>query len=82
MNRRQLRPFVRPHIPGKSVRRIFERAPTRNFSASVAAIEATRFTAEFKMPAVSQVSTVPRGDSGKMQARHAVSPGRMFMVTA
>src|SRR5260370_36664880 len=54
--------------------RIFEPAPTRNFSASGAAIDDTRFTAEFKIPAVSQVSAVPRGDSGKTQARHGVYP--------
>jgi len=48
----------------------------------VAAIEATRLTAEFRMPAVSQVSTMPRGESGKMQARQAVCPGTTFKVTA
>ena len=53
-----------------------------NLVASVAAIDATRFTAEFRIPEVSQVSTIPRGESGKMQARQAVSPGRMFNVTA
>src|SRR5579872_1673514 len=55
---------------------------TRTLSASVAAIEATRFTAEFRMPEVSQVSTIPRGESGKMQARHAVCRGTTFNVTA
>src|ERR1035441_10498729 len=48
--------------------------PTRSLSASVAAIDATRFTAELRMPEVSQVSTMPRGESGKMQARQAVAP--------
>jgi len=28
------------------------------------------------------VSMTPRGDSGKTQARQALSPGRIFMVTA
>src|SRR5579863_7409649 len=56
--------------------------PTRNFSASVAAIEATRFTAELRMPDVSQVSTTPRGESGKRQDRQAVCPGITFNVTA
>src|SRR5579872_5592266 len=55
---------------------------TRILSASVAAIDATRFTAEFRMPEVSQVSTMPRGESGKMQAIHAVCPGTTFNVTA
>src|SRR5579863_4012502 len=55
---------------------------TKNFSASVAAMEATRFTAEFRMPEVSQVSTMPLGESGKIQARQAVWPGRTFSVTA
>ena len=53
-----------------------------NFNISVAATDATRLTAEFRMPEVSQVSTMPRGESGKMQARHAVWPGRTFSVTA
>src|ERR1700722_2633701 len=56
--------------------------PTNNFSASVAAIDATRLTAEFRIPEVSQVSTMPRGESGKMQPRHAVSAGSTFSVTA
>src|SRR5438045_4597286 len=64
------------------VRRNVLLAPTRSLIASVAAIDATRFTAEFKMPEVSQVSTLPRGPSGKMQLRHAVSPGMTFMVVA
>src|ERR1700722_6033455 len=55
---------------------------TSSFSASVAAIDATRFTAEFRMPEDSQVSTIPRGESGKMQVRQAVWPGRIFRVTA
>src|SRR5580704_474553 len=56
--------------------------PTSNFSVSVAAIDATRFTVEFRIPEVSQVSTMPRGESGKMQARQEVSPGTIFKVTA
>ena len=52
-----------------------------NFKASVAATDATRFTAEFKIPEVSQVSTIPRGESGKMHARQAVCPGTTFNVT-
>src|SRR5579863_712424 len=56
--------------------------PTSSFSVSVAAIDATRLTAEFRMPEVSQVSTIPRGESGKMQARQAVSPGSTFKVAA
>src|SRR5262249_32425352 len=65
-----------------SVRRIFDRSPTRNLRASVAEIEATKFTAEFRIPAVSHVSTVPRGGSEKIQARQAVSPGKTFNVAA
>ena len=53
-----------------------------SFIASVAAIDATRFTAEFRMPEVSQVSTIPLGESGKIQARQAVSSGSTVMVTA
>src|SRR5215469_7558131 len=64
------------------VRRKFLVSPTRSLIASDAATEAARLTAEFRMPEVSQVSTVPRGLSGKMQLRHAVSPGRMFIVVA
>src|SRR5208283_3432714 len=56
-------------------------SPTNNFKASVAATDATAFTAEFNIPEVSQVSTIPRGVSGKMQARHAVFPGNTFKVT-
>jgi hypothetical protein len=55
--------------------------PTSIFIASLAATDATTFTAVFKMPEVSQVSTIPRGESGKMQARHAVFPGKIFSVT-
>src|SRR5579864_2402498 len=55
---------------------------TKNLSASVAAIDATRFTAELRIPEVSHVSTMPRGESGKRQARQAVCPGTMFIVTA
>jgi hypothetical protein len=50
--------------------------------ASVAASEAAKFTAEFKMPEVSQVSTNPVGLCGKMQLRQAVSPGITFIVAA
>src|SRR5258708_417281 len=62
------------------VLRTRSRSPTRNFKASVASIEATRFTAEFKIPAVSQVSTVPAGGSAKRQVRQAVSPGITLSV--
>src|ERR1700728_937676 len=55
---------------------------SRNLSVSVAAMEATRFTAELRMPEVSQVSTMPRGESGDKQARHAGWAGRTFKVTA
>jgi len=41
----------------------------RNFKASVASIEATRFTAEFKIPAGSQVSTCQPAASAKRQVR-------------
>src|SRR5215472_11194396 len=68
----------------RSVRRMLgESEPaTRNLRASVAATDATRLTAEFKMPEVSQVSTMPRGESGKMQERQAVRFGMTFNVTA
>src|SRR5277367_5436015 len=66
----------------RSVCRSRSHAPVRNLIASVTAIEAARLTAEFRMPAVSQVSTVPVGGSGKIQARQAVSSGRIFIVTA
>src|SRR5579862_9703595 len=56
--------------------------PTRNLIASVAATDATKFTAELRIPDVSQVSTMPRGESGKIQARQAVCPGMTFKVTA
>src|ERR1035437_345798 len=56
--------------------------PIRNLSASVAAMDATRLTAELRMPEVSQVSTMPRGESGKMHARQAVCFGTMLRVTA
>src|ERR1700733_7007279 len=55
--------------------------PTSSFIASVAAIEATTFTAVFSIPEVSQVSTMPRGVSGKMHARQDVLPGNTFNVT-
>ena len=41
----------------------------------MAEIDATRFTAELRIPAVSQVSTAPLGGSGNTQARQAVLPG-------
>ena len=44
----------------------------RNFRASVTWMEAARLTAVERMPAVSQVSTLPEGAEGKMQARQAV----------
>src|SRR5512146_3347492 len=65
----------------RSVRRILSRAPTRYLIASVALRLAAALTAEFRMPLVSQVSKMPLGELGKTQARHAVSPGRIFMVT-
>ena len=46
--------------------------PVRNLSASVTWMEAARLTAVERMPAVSQVSTLPVGGLGKMQARQAV----------
>src|SRR5882762_5944103 len=55
--------------------------PTSSFTVSVAAIDATRLTAEFNIPEVSQVSTIPRGLSGNIHARHAVLPGTTFNVT-
>lgn len=64
------------------MRRILACDPVRYLSASVTAMEAAKLTAVLRMPAVSQVSTLPEGGSGKMQARQAVSPGRMFMETA
>src|SRR6185437_11658319 len=64
------------------VRRIASFEPVRNLMASVTAMEAARFTAVFRIPAVSHVSTAPLGGSGKRQARQAVSPGKMFRVTA
>ena len=70
------------HTSSESMlRRSLSRAPTRNFNVSVTVIDAKAFTAEFRMPDVSQVSTTPRGESGKMQARHAVSCGSTFMVS-
>src|SRR6266576_160034 len=64
------------------VRRSLLLLPISSLIASVAARDAARFTAEFKMPEVSQVSTVPRGLSGKMQLKHEVSPGTTFIVAA
>ena len=46
--------------------------PVRSLSASVTWMEAARLTAVERMPAVSQVSTLPAGGLGKMQARQAV----------
>ncbi len=46
--------------------------PVRNLRASVTWMEAARLTAVERMPAVSQVSTLPEGGLGKMQARQAV----------
>src|SRR5579871_335955 len=65
-----------------NVRRSLSFAPTRNLIASVASIDPIRFTALFRIPAVSQVSIVPSGGAGNTQARQAVSPGITFMVTA
>ena len=48
----------------------------RNFRASVAWREAARLTAVERMPAVSQVSMLPEGAEGKMQARQAVAGDR------
>ncbi len=64
-------PFIPPHIEGEE--RLAEPLVglDQQFYASVAAMEATRLTAEFRIPAVSQVSKVPCGGSEKMQARHA-----------
>src|SRR6478672_13011768 len=64
------------------VRRNLSLAPTRNLIASVDWIDPIRFTALLRIPAVSQVSIVPSGGAGKIQARHAVSPGITFIVTA
>ena len=47
----------------------------RNLRASVTWMEAARLTAVERMPAVSQVSTLPEGAEGKMQARQAVAGG-------
>ena len=44
--------------------------------------DAAKLTAEPMIPVVSQVSKMPCGESGKIQARHAVWPGRTFRVTA
>jgi hypothetical protein len=44
----------------------------RNLRASVTWSEAARLTAVERMPAVSQVSRLPEGAEGKMQARQAV----------
>src|SRR5229473_2245669 len=58
-----------------NVRRNLSFAATRNLIASVACTDPTRFTAEFRIPAVSHVSNEPSGGDGKIQLRHAVSPG-------
>jgi len=57
----------------RRVRRITSGWWVRNFRASVTWREAARFTAVERMPAVSQVSTLPEGAEGKMQARQAVA---------
>jgi hypothetical protein len=44
----------------------------RNLRASVTWRDAARLTAVERMPAVSQVSMLPEGGAGKMQARQAV----------
>jgi len=45
----------------------------RSLRASVTWMEAARLTAVERIPAVSQVSTLPVGAEGKMQARQAVA---------
>jgi hypothetical protein len=52
----------------------------RNLRASVTWMEAARLTAVERMPAVSQVSTLPVGGLGKMQARQAVGGSCRFEV--
>jgi hypothetical protein len=79
---RDFGPLVGPEVAGEEGSAYLSRAPTIHLRASVTSIEAAKFTAVLRMPAVSQVSMAPEGGSGKMQARQAVSPGRMFMVTA
>ena len=55
--------------------------PTNNFTASVAATDATTFTAEFNIPEVSQVSTIPRGYQEKCKPGTPFVPGITFSVT-
>ncbi len=57
------------------VRRIWSDWWVRYLRASVTWREAARLTAVERMPAVSQVSTLPVGAEGKMQARQAVGDG-------
>ena len=79
------------------VRRMRWGWPVRSLRASVTWMEAARLTAVERMPAVSQVSALPEGGLGKMQARQAVGDlqgwrlavarlradeGRIFMVAA
>ena len=49
--------------------------PVRNLRASVVWREAARLTAVERMPAVSQVSTLPVGADGKRQERQAEDRG-------
>jgi len=56
----------------RRVRRIVSGWRVKNFRASVTWREAARLTAVERMPAVSQVSTLPEGAEGKMQARQEV----------
>ena len=58
------------------MRRIVSGWWVRNLRASVTCREAARLTAVERMPAVSQVSTLPDGAEGKMQARQAVAGDR------
>ena len=53
--------FVAPHVKRKQGAAHCSFAPTSILIASVAEIDAARFTAEFRIPAVSQVSKAPRG---------------------
>ena len=55
-------------------------APVSIFRASVAAIAATAAATEFTIPAVSQLSTMPRGGEGKRQRRQGVSCGTILRV--
>ena len=60
----------------RSVRRICSGWWVKNLRASVTCREAARFTAVERMPAVSQVSTLPVGAEGKMQERQEVAGDR------